>query len=415
MKFYALIFLVATAATYLTVPLVRQFAIATGTLAPVRARDVHQFPTPRLGGVAMGLGFLVALFIAGHTPYLNQAVNWDNAKGLVVGTVLICLLGVVDDIWDLDWYTKLAGQILIAGIMAYLGIQLTSFPVFGLTIGSSRLSLIATVLVVVAAINAVNFVDGLDGLASGMMAIGAAGLFIYSYALTKTLGAASYASLATTVAAALVGICLGFLAHNFSPASIFMGDTGAMLLGLLTAAAAIIITGQIDPAAVYFRQAFPSFLPVLLPIAVLAIPLFDMVASVIRRLYHHQSPFQADAGHLHHRLSRAGRSRVRAVLVMYLWTAVFSLGAASLTLLRMRYVLALVSVASVLALVVSIEILPAARERVRRVFNPRYRPVHGPVHAWDGSDCAVWLHEGKAPHEANPNGEPPEDCKHEPR
>lgn len=381
MKFYALVFLVATAVTYLAVPLVRQFALATGTLAPVRERDVHQFPTPRLGGVAMGLGFLVALFVAARTPYLGESVNWETSKGLVVGVALICVLGVIDDIWDLDWYTKLAGQVLIAGLMAYLGIQLTSFPVFGLTIGSSRLSLLVTVVVVVAAINAVNFVDGLDGLASGMMAIGATGLFIYSYALTRTLGAASYASLATTVAAALAGISLGFLAHNFSPASIFMGDTGAMLLGLVTAAAAIIVTGQIDPAVVYFRQAFPSFLPILLPLAVLAIPLFDMAASVIRRLYHHQSPFQADAGHLHHRLSHAGRSRVRAVLVMYLWTAVFSLSAASLTLWRMRYVVAVTAGASLLALVVTIEILPGAREAISRKFHPNYQPSHGPVHS----------------------------------
>ena len=383
MKFYALIFLVATAVTYLAVPLVRQFAIATGTLAPVRERDVHQFPTPRLGGLAMGVGFLVALLIASHTPYLAEAASWQHTRGLVIGVVLICLLGVADDIWDLDWYTKLAGQILIAGLMAYLGIQLTSFPVFGLTIGSSRLSLVVTILVVVAAINAVNFVDGLDGLASGMMAIGASGLFIYSYTLTRTLGTESYASLATTVAAALAGICLGFLAHNFSPASIFMGDTGAMLLGLVTAAAAIIVTGQIDPAVVYFRQAFPSFLPILLPIAVLALPLFDMIASVIRRLYHHQSPFQADAGHLHHRLSHAGRSRVRAVLVMYIWTAVFSLGAASLTLLRMRYVAVVVGVASLLALIATIEILPAAREGIRWRLNPRYETPQAPAHALD--------------------------------
>ena len=206
MKFYLLVFLVACALTYISVPLVRQFALATGTLAPVRERDVHQFPTPRLGGVAMGLGFLAAMGLAWHLPYLAPAVNTGAGRGLLVGAALICLLGVVDDIWDLDWYTKLAGQVLIAGLMAYLGVQLTSFPVFGLTIGSSRLSLAVTVFVVVAAINAVNFVDGLDGLAAGMMAISAAGLFIYSYTLAITLGATSYASLATTTAAALVGI-----------------------------------------------------------------------------------------------------------------------------------------------------------------------------------------------------------------
>ncbi|MDO5672224.1 MAG: MraY family glycosyltransferase [Actinomycetaceae bacterium] len=365
MKAYLLIVVVAAVLTYLCVPIVRHIALATNTVAKVRERDSHVMPTPRLGGVAMFIGFAGALFLAMQMGYLAPAVNVRAGWGVLVGAAGVTLLGILDDIWDLDWMTKLAGQVLAAGIMSWMGVQLVSFPIFGLTIGSSRLSLIATILVVVVAINAVNFVDGLDGLAAGMIGIGGVGLFIYSYSLTRLLGVESYASLATTVVAAMVGICIGFLPHNFSPASIFMGDSGAMLLGLLAAASAIIITGQIDPANIYFRQAFPAFLPIVLPLAVLAIPMADMIMAVFRRLRAHQSPFHPDSKHLHHRLWHAGRSRTRAVVVMYLWTAIFSLGAASMVLFRMRYVAAMLGAATVLGLVVTVELLPGLKNWFR--------------------------------------------------
>lgn len=381
MRVYLLIMLVAAGVTFLSVPLVRQFALVTGTVAPVRERDVHTHPTPRLGGVAMALGFIAAMLIARHTDYLGEAVGSAAGWGVMLGAALICLLGVIDDIWDLDWLTKLLGQILIAGLVAWMGVQLVSFPIFGLTIGSSRLSLVVTALVVVVAINAVNFVDGLDGLAAGMIGIGAIGLFIYSYSLARTLGEGSFASLATAVVAALAGICLGFLPHNFSPASIFMGDSGAMLLGLLTASGAIIVAGQIDPANVYFRQAFPSFLPILLPLAVLALPLFDMTFAVVRRLAAGKSPFHPDRKHLHHRLLDAGRSRQRAVLIMYLWTAVFSLGAASMVLFRIRTVLGISVFAALVAAVITVEALPGLKHWLGQKLRRGYIPPRGPAHS----------------------------------
>ena len=182
---------------------------------------------------------------------------------------------------------------------------------------------------VLTAINAVNFVDGLDGLAAGTVAIGAMAFFGYTYVLTRNTSPDSYASLAATLGAALIGICLGFLPHNFNPATIFMGDCGSMLLGLMSAATAIVVTGQIDPISISYGRALPAFLPVLLPLAMMLLPLTDMMLAVVRRVSAGKSPFHPDRMHIHHRLLSAGLTHRRVVLVMYMWTAavVFPLAA----------------------------------------------------------------------------------------
>ena len=186
-----------------------------------------------------------------------------------------------------------------------------------------------TIFVVLTAINAVNFVDGLDGLAAGTVAIGAMAFFGYTYVLTRNTSPDSYASLAATLGAALIGICLGFLPHNFNPATIFMGDCGSMLLGLMSAATAIVVTGQIDPISISYGRALPAFLPVLLPLAMMLLPLTDMMLAVVRRVSAGKSPFHPDRMHIHHRLLSAGLTHRRVVLVMYMWTAavVFPLAA----------------------------------------------------------------------------------------
>lgn len=362
MRTYLLVMLVAAAVTYLMTPLAGQVARRIGAVTPVRDRDVHSVPTPRLGGVAMLAGLAVAMLVASRIPFLSAALTeTGEAWGVLVGAALVTLLGVADDLWELDWMTKFVGQVLAAGVMAWQGVQLLTFPVFGLTIGSSRLSLVVTVLVVVVAINAVNFVDGLDGLAAGMMAIGGAAFFLYSYILTRESSPGDYSSLATAVTAALVGVCVGFLPHNFHPAKIFMGDSGSMLLGLTAAAAGIVITGNIDPGVVSERQLLPAFLPIVLPVAVVLVPLVDMTLAVLRRLRAGRSPFHADRMHLHHRLLALGHSHTRAVLIMYLWTAVFALGAASLVVLPTPAVLVALAAAIVVALVITLNVLPGRR------------------------------------------------------
>ena len=329
MKVYLLILLVAAAITYVSVPVVRHIALVTHTLTPVRSRDVHKVPVPRLGGVAMYVGMVAAIAVASHIPYLEGVFEGGSAWGVVTSGGLLCALGVVDDLFDLEWWAKLAGQALAASILAWQGVQLVSFPIAGLTIGSSGFSMVMTIFVVLTAINAVNFVDGLDGLAAGTVAIGAMAFFGYTYVLTRNTSPDSYASLAATLGAALIGICLGFLPHNFNPATIFMGDCGSMLLGLMSAATAIVVTGQIDPISISYGRALPAFLPVLLPLAMMLLPLTDMMLAVVRRVSAGKSPFHPDRMHIHHRLLSAGLTHRRAVLVMYMWTAavVFPLAA----------------------------------------------------------------------------------------
>ena len=334
MKVYLILMAIAALLTYIATPAMRHLAFRTGAVTAVRARDVHKTPTPRLGGVAIFLGIASGIVFSSAIPFLDPVFNVSrSAWAVLAGAALVCALGVADDIWDLDWMAKLAGQVLAALVMAWGGVQLVTVPIAGVTIGSSYVSLVATVVVVVIAINAVNFVDGLDGLAAGMVAIGGLAFFTYTYVLARSASPGDYSSLATLILAVLVGACIGFLPHNVHPARIFMGDSGSMVLGLTIAAAAIIVTGQIDPEVVSERERIPAFIPIVLPVMVVAIPLFDMALAVIRRMLRGESPFAPDAHHLHHRLLRRGHSHRWAVGVLYLWTFVLSFGTVSLVFL----------------------------------------------------------------------------------
>jgi len=373
-RVYLLVMLVAAAVTYLTTPLARWLALRSGAITAVRDRDVHEVPIPRMGGVAMLLGMAAALVLASQMPFLaGEFTGALTAWAILGGAALVCLLGAADDIWELDWVTKLVGQVLAAGLMAGVGhVQLLALPLGegGGLIGSGWLSLAATVLVIVVAINAVNFVDGLDGLAAGLIAIGGSAFFMYTYLLTTQTSPLDHSNLASLVLAVLVGACLGFLPHNFHPARIFMGDSGAMLIGLSMAAAAILVTGQLNslvagqagPVEVTARQQFPAFLPLLLPVAVLLLPLLDMGLAVVRRVGTGKSPFHPDRRHLHHQLLQLGHTHRRAVLIMYLWTALFAFGGAALVWWTTERVLWTVGVGAVAALALT---LGPLRGRVR--------------------------------------------------
>lgn len=355
MRVYLLVMLIAAIVTFLLTPLAQWIALRTGAMTAVRSRDVHTVPTPRLGGIAMFLGLVVALLFASQMPFLEQvfATN-DQVWAILGGGGLVVLLGAADDIWDLDWLTKLVGQVLAAGFMAWQGVQLITMPIAGLTIASSRLSLFATILVVVVAMNAVNFVDGLDGLAAGVIAIGGSAFFLYTYALTQDTNPTDYSNLATLVVVALVGVCIGFLPYNFHPSRIFMGDSGSMLIGLTMAAAAIVVTGNIDPERLSEGQSIPAFLPIVLPLAVLVLPLLDMGLSILRRVVAGKSPFHPDRMHLHHRLLALGHTHRRAVVIMYLWTVVFAFSAAALVQYSAPQVLIGLGVAAILALILTL-------------------------------------------------------------
>lgn len=350
MKVYLTLLVISALVTYMATPVLRHLAFRLGAVTAVRSRDVHKVPTPRLGGVAIYLGLVAGMAVASAVPFLSGIFEASGAAWAVLaGTGLVCALGVADDIWDLDWMAKLAGQVLGALVMAWGGVQLVAVPLGGLTIGSSYLSLVATVLIAVIAMNAVNFVDGLDGLAAGVVGIGGLALMTYTYVLARGASPGDYSSLATVVLAIMVGACIGFLPHNVHPARIFMGDSGSMVLGLTFAAASIIVTGQIDPQVVNQRESIPAFIPIVLPLMVVAVPLIDMGLAFIRRLGKGKSPFMADSHHLHHRLIDHGHSHRWAVAVMWLWTLVLSFGTVSLVFVRLRYAALLIAVGVVAA------------------------------------------------------------------
>ena len=329
MREYLLVFVVAAVMTYVSTPFVRWLAIRSGAITAVRDRDIHTVPIPRLGGVAMLLGFMAALLVASRLPYLSQIFRGGEMKGVLVGALIVCAVGVLDDLRELDWLTKLAGQMIAAGVMAFYGVQLLSLPLFGVTVLPAPLLVTLTILTVIISSNAVNFIDGLDGLAAGVVAIAAVAFFSYAYLLSKTYDPPNVFSSATFITAALVGCCVGFLPHNFHPARLFMGDSGSLMLGLLLAAATITMTGNIDPGQVGGNPSVAILLPVVLPLAILSLPLLDVLLAVVRRTRAGRRPWAPDAEHLHHRMLRLGHTHVQAVLVLYLWAAVVALGVVS--------------------------------------------------------------------------------------
>jgi UDP-GlcNAc:undecaprenyl-phosphate/decaprenyl-phosphate GlcNAc-1-phosphate transferase len=318
---YLLCLLAAAAVTYLTTPVARVIAVRFGFMAEVRDRDVHDRPTPRLGGLAMLMGLLAGLLLASKLPMMSAVFETGRTQwALLAGVAVIIALGLADDKWGLDAPIKLAGQVLAAGLMALQGIAVIWLPIGGVFVLDPLTSVLVTVFIVLISINAINFIDGLDGLAAGIVAVAAGAFFAYSFLLSVEYGI-ERATLATLVSVLLVGMCVGFLPSNVNPARIFMGDTGSMMLGLLLAAATITLSGQVDPSAIAGPTLLPTLLPILLPIAVMAVPLVDLLLAVLRRTRAGRNPFAPDKQHLHHRLMDLGHSQRRAVLLMYAWTA----------------------------------------------------------------------------------------------
>jgi UDP-GlcNAc:undecaprenyl-phosphate GlcNAc-1-phosphate transferase len=329
--FYALVTGISAIVTFGLAILIWKLSTKYRLYPKIRERDVHTRPTPRLGGVAMFFGMLIAFAVASQIPQLSLVFsNPSQVLGLLGAATIIVAIGVADDIWDLDWMTKLAGQIIAAGLLAWQGFQISTLPIAGQTIVSPYLSLIITIFLVVLVMNAINFIDGLDGLVAGVALIANSVFFIYTY-LLQAQAQTEYFNLASLTTAVLIGACAGFLPLNFHPAKLFMGDAGALLVGLLMAASAILVTGQIDPGELVQPDKFtayflPAFIPILLPFAVLIVPLLDFGLAVIRRLRAGKSPFSADRMHLHHRLLDMGHSHLHAVLIFYGWTLVVSVG-----------------------------------------------------------------------------------------
>lgn len=342
MREYLALFLVALAVTYLVAVLAREVALRFGAIAAVRDRDVHSDPVPYLGGVAMLAGIVAAYLVARELPFLSTAASsvFHDAGIVVLAGAMVCALGVVDDLIELDALTKFGGQLLATAFLVLNGIQ---FYYVGLPDGTvltlePTQALLLTVVVVVSTINAVNFIDGLDGLAGGVIGLGAVAFFLFSYGVAAR-NKEDLAITAALLCAALAGACAGFLLHNVNPARIFMGDSGSMLIGMVLAASALSLASGFPALAIASddrpgpgSELVVFLLPLLLPIAVLILPFVDLLLAIVRRTMRGESPFKPDKQHLHHRLLELGHSHRRAVAVLWLWAALISLGGVALAL-----------------------------------------------------------------------------------
>ncbi|MEN0024507.1 undecaprenyl/decaprenyl-phosphate alpha-N-acetylglucosaminyl 1-phosphate transferase [Microbacterium sp. LWO14-1.2] len=331
MKQYLFTVLITAAITFALTWVVLKVSLRFKLYPAIRERDVHTTPKPRLGGVAIFLGIAVAMGISAFNPFF--ATIWTPPQtmwSVLAAALLIAIIGVVDDLWDLDWMIKLGAQFLAAGIITVGGgLQILSLPFGDLIVFSSWLSITITMFAIVIVMNAVNFIDGLDGLVAGVCLIANGVFFAYSYILTRDTGASSYFNLASFLAAVLIGACIGFLPFNWSPAKIFMGDSGALVLGLLMATSAVAVTGQLEPSALDLErlgrsQLLGAFIPILLPLLVVLLPLLDFGLAVLRRMNAGKSPFSPDRKHLHHRMLDLGHRDRDAVLIFYAWTAIIS-------------------------------------------------------------------------------------------
>lgn len=357
-KPFLIVFAVAAVVSYIVTPLVRRLAVQVGAVDIPDDRKVHSEPTPRLGGLAMYAAFVVAIGVAYMLPDFRELFRESSEPlGILGAATALIIVGVIDDIRGMSAPTKLAGQLLSAGVLVLGGVQIFYFwlPGVGVLSLSSELSAVITVVWTIAVINAVNLIDGLDGLAVGVTTIAAGGFFVYAF--QTTTGVATSAELITAIVA---GAGIGFLRWNFNPARIFMGDAGSMLLGLLLASATVSgISRTTEPK---FVDVAGFVVPVLLPIFVLAIPLADAGLAVMRRMRGRRPVFHPDKQHIHHWLLDMARSHRQAVLVMYLWSAML-VGAALTLALGPGEAWRFVSGGIAGAMVLSILILPRVLRR----------------------------------------------------
>jgi UDP-GlcNAc:undecaprenyl-phosphate GlcNAc-1-phosphate transferase len=324
---YVVVFLVAIGTTLVVTPLLRVAARRFGVMAMPTDRAVHATPIPYLGGVAMLVGFLVALataWLMHGFPAMFEGSS--TVLGVAVGAVVLCGVGTLDDIRDVSAPAKTAGMVLGGSVMFLLGVQLLYFrlPFLDqLLILPPQWAPLVTVLWVLGMANAVNFIDGLDGLAAGIVAIAAGSFFLYGHKLATTgLEVIDPSNASPLIAVIIAGICLGFLPYNFNPAKIFMGDGGALMLGGLMAASTVLVGGQTSTPA--SGQVFFFFAPLFIPFFVMGVPIFDTAFAIVRRVGKGMKPSEADKDHLHHRLMRLGHGHKRSVVILWLWTGLLS-------------------------------------------------------------------------------------------
>jgi UDP-GlcNAc:undecaprenyl-phosphate GlcNAc-1-phosphate transferase len=326
---YSIVGVVGALTTFLVTFLMRRIAPRLGAISLPGPRSVHAYPTPSLGGAAMFVGFLAAFATASQLAQFHEMfASSSEPIGIMLAAGVMFLVGSVDDLREVSPPAKVAGQVFSGSLLSIFGVTMFYFRVpfasYDYIVLSPDLAALLTVVTVVILANAMNLIDGLDGLATGIVIIAGTALFIYSDRLLKA-GLLDNSNIGPLIAVIAVAICVGFLPHNFSPARIFMGDAGAMFLGLLLAVTTITVGGR--TADQFSGQTYFFFAPMLIPVVILAVPLIDTAFSLVRRLMRRQPVSTADREHLHHRLMRLGHGPRRAVVILWLWTALASAAA----------------------------------------------------------------------------------------
>jgi UDP-GlcNAc:undecaprenyl-phosphate GlcNAc-1-phosphate transferase len=318
------VFAVAFLVTVTLTPVVRRIAVRVGAVVKPDERRVHTKATATLGGAAMLAGFLAAMAVAWQSGRFDAVFEGSTEPlGVVIAAVIIFLVGLIDDFRDVSAPAKIAGMVLAGSVLSVAGVSILFFriPFADLVVLSPDLSALLTVLWVVGMANAVNLIDGLDGLAAGLVAIAAGTFFLYGERLSD-VGVIEPGNLGPLVALITAGICLGFLPHNFHPARIFMGDGGALLLGLLMAASTISVGGSSSEP--FSGQVYFFFAPLFIPLFILGVPILDTLFAIIRRATKRAGVASADKEHLHHRLMRLGHGQRRSVIILWGWTLALS-------------------------------------------------------------------------------------------
>ena len=320
---YVIVMLVGAFVTMVANRPARTISVRIGYTAQPDARKVHVKVTPYGGGAAMLVGFCVALVVAVAMPVLRTVITSSHEMmGVLLATGVIFVVGVLDDFREMSAPAKVAGQFLAASVLYFSGCTMyqLKLPFAGFVVLGPSILPVITAVWVFALSNAVNLIDGLDGLAGGIVAIASGTLCVYGLRLEQ-LGLLPTTNVGPLVAAVTCGICLGFLPSNFHPARLFMGDAGALLLGVLMSASTMVIGGRTPPASgvTYF-----FFAPLLIPFLILGVPLVDMAFAIVRRTASGQGFHHADKDHVHHRLLRLGHGHRRTVAILWLWTALLS-------------------------------------------------------------------------------------------
>lgn len=324
LRSYAIVFGVTVMVTAVVMPAMMRLAVRLGAIAHPADRKVHARSTPSLGGGAMFLGMLAGIGTASLLGQFDSMFeSMSNIVGVVAASAIMFATGLIDDIRDVSPPAKVAGMVLAGSTLALAGISIVNvpLPIVGFTVLTPDLAALVSVVWVLVMANAVNLIDGLDGLAAGVMAIAAGAFLLYSIKLDRE-GALFEGNIGPLIAVVTVGVCVGFLFWNFHPAKIFMGDSGALLLGLLMASSSIAVGGQSDDS--FTGQSWFFFAPLVMPLLILGVPLLDLFFAVLRRTRSGAGFATADKDHLHHRLLRLGHGHRQSVLIMWAWTALFS-------------------------------------------------------------------------------------------